>query len=182
MSWYLNSDNILENNQLPEVIDGDIFRVPYPVTFWQMSIQNVLFNGALPDVIDSPILRKPYPASLWYLEPELDNVLMNSLLPEELMPPVEAGAFYNATKLEYVRIPRSVTSIGWSAFKGTKLKEVCLSRNCQFDVDAFPKDCRIIFYEDMYDINYNIQVGGVNSYRTTEYITHDEDSWDSEIP
>lgn len=92
------------------------------------------------------------------------------------------GAFYEAENLEYVKIPKSVTSIGDHAFAGTKLKEVCLSRNCTFKRSTFPSDCKITFYEDMYDINYNISVGGVNSYRTTEYVTHDEESWDSEIP
>ena len=29
---------------------------------------------------------------------------------------------------------------------------------------------------------YTLSVGGVNSYRTTDHITHDEESSDSEIP
>jgi hypothetical protein len=124
----------------------------------------------------------PYPASLWYLDYE-DWILLTVLLPKPILSPLEeSGAFYNAESLKYVKIPRTVTSIGIESFKGTKLKKVCISRNCKYYPSSFPSDCQIIFYEDMYDINYNITVGGVNSYRTTEYVTHDEESWDSEIP
>ena len=183
--WRLDSDDILTLNgedwsPFPEPVA--YLTPPYPATMWYLNVDDDLENALLPE----PTLKAfmyPYPASLWYLEDE-DLILLNVFLPDEILipPEPEGGAFYNAESLEYVKIPRTVTSIGVESFKGTNLKKVCISRNCKYYNTSFPSDCQVIFYEDMYDINYNITVGGVNSYRTTEYITHDEESWDSEIP
>ena len=148
---------------------------------WKMLQDYSLTNAGLPEPDDGPTFQYPYPASLWWYDEAVERV-RNIMIPDELFADPTGGAFYHAENLEYVKIPRSVTSIGQAAFEGTQVKEVCISRNCKFTKSAFPKDCKIIFYEDMYDTNYNITVGGVNSYRTTEYITHDEESWDSEIP
>ena len=167
---------------LASAIEGSYLTPPYPASFWYISSNNELTMALLPDKIPGSTLTYPYPASLWFLDETLNNTLNSIFLAKEIILPPEGGAFLNATKLEYVKIPKSVVFIGDEAFQGTQLKEVCLSRNCIFYREAFPEDCRIIYYEDMYDTNFNIQVGGVNSYRTTEYIVHDEESWDSEIP
>lgn len=92
------------------------------------------------------------------------------------------GAFLNATELEYVKIPKSVESIGPYSFSGTKLQKVMISKNCSYSRSSFPAGCEVIFYEDQYDQNFDILVAGTNSYRTTETITHDEESTTCEIP
>jgi hypothetical protein len=92
------------------------------------------------------------------------------------------GAFLNARELEYIQIPKSVISIGAFAFQNTKLKKVMISKKCRYYPSSFPSDCEVLFYEDIYDQNYQITISGNNSYRFTETITHDEESETSEIP
>jgi hypothetical protein len=57
------------------------------------------------------------------------------------------GAFCDATDLEEIRIPPSVTRIGPYAFAGTKLKKVKIAYSCIFYDSSFPEDCEIEFYE-----------------------------------
>ena len=191
--WNLQSNDILTLNDeyynytLQPIVDESIGRddnvmltYPYPASFWFMAADQLTML-LLPIPINTPILVKPYPASFWWYEVP-DDRLENVLIPQELLQPLEGGAFLDAENLEFVKIPRSVTSIGWQSFQGTKLKKVCISRNCKYYSSSFPKDCEVVFYEDMYDMNYNITVGGVNSYRTTEYVTHDEESETCDIP
>lgn len=183
--WRLDSDDILTlNNEdwspFPEPLD--YLTPPYPATIWYVDTDYDLKNALLPE----PTLKAfmyPYPASLWYLEDE-DLILLNIFLPDEILipPEPEGGAFYNAESLEYVKIPRTVTSIGPDSFNGTKLKKVCISRNCKYYPSSFPSGCEVTFYEDMYDEKYRITVSGKNSYRYTDTITHDEESTTSEIP
>lgn len=98
------------------------------------------------------------------------------------IPPFVGGAFYNVEELEQVYIPPSVTSIGETTFQGTHVSEVCISRECQYAATSFPEGCRITFYEDLYDSEYQIYVGGTNSYRVTNTSIHDEESTTCEIP
>lgn len=178
--WRLDSDNDLVTLLFPEALDS--FTPPYPASMWYIDVDDDLENALLPEPTPKAFMY-PYPASLWYLEDE-DLILLNIFLPDELLipPEPEGGAFYNAESLEYVKIPRTVTSIGVESFKGTKLKKVCISRNCKYYNTSFPSDCEVIFYEDMYDEKYRITVSGKNSYRYTDTITHDEESTTSEIP
>lgn len=182
--WRLDSDDILTiNNEdwspFPEPME--YLTPPYPATMWYLDDDSDLKNALLPEKIPKAFMY-PYPASLWYLDDE-DWILLNMLLPEPILTPLEeSGAFYNAESLEYVKIPKTVTSIGMESFKGTNLKKVCISRNCKYYNTSFPSDCQVIFYEDMYDENYRIVVSGKNSYRCTDTITHDEESTTSEIP
>lgn len=191
--WELQNNDILTLNDeyynytLQPIVDESIGRndtvmltYPYPASFWQM-VADQLTTLLLPIPINTPTLVKPYPASFWWYEIP-DDRLENVLIPDELIVPPDGGAFLNAENLEYVKIPRSVTSIGWQAFQGTKLKKVCISRNCRYYKSSFPKDCEVIFYEDMYDEQYLIAVSGKNSYRYTDTITHDEESVTCEIP
>lgn len=178
-SWYLNEQYLIVNESLPQDIPGDIITPPYPASFWELNSDDMIVNGLLAVAIDSPILVYPYPASLWWLDD--DNILLNMLLPEPLEL-IANGAFLNAQSLEYVKIPKSVTSIGYYAFQGTKLKKVMLSKKCVFSSSAFPFGCEILFYEDQFDQNYDILIAGENSYRYEETITHDEESTTCEIP
>lgn len=175
-SWYLNNDNVIVQDDFPEPID--YLTPPYPVSMWRLDSDNDLVTALLSE--PSPSFTPPYPATVWYLDE--NKILLNIFLPDEPLMPPEGGAFYNAESLEYVKIPRTVTSIGPDSFNGTKLKKVCISRNCKYYSSSFPPDCEVIFYEDMYDENYRIVVSGKHSYRTAETTTHDEDSITSEIP
>ena len=183
--WRLDSDDILTlNNEdwspFPEPLAN--LTPPYPATMWYLGVDDDLENALLPEPTPKAFMY-PYPASLWYLEDE-DLILLNIFLPDEILipPEPEGGAFYNAESLEYVKIPRTVTSIGVESFKGTNLKKVCISRNCKYYNTSFPSDCEVIFYEDMYDENYRIVVSGKHSYRYTETVTHLEDSVSQENP
>lgn len=181
-AWYLNRDDELDNTDLPESTGDENFVSPYPASLWYLDVDNTLENKLLPESTASKFVY-PYPASLWYLD-DNDLILLNVLLPDELIipPEHEGGAFYNAENLEYVKIPRTVTSIGVESFQGTNLKKVCISRNCKYYKTSFPDDCEVIFYEDMYDENYRIVVSGKHSYRYTETVTHFEDSVSEENP
>lgn len=183
--WRVSDDKLTLNSDdwqpLPNEVEGSTLTPPYPASFWYMGGDGELTMLLLPESINTNTFVYPYPVSLWWYDAEVDR-LRNMLLPDELIVPPDGGAFLNAENLEYVKIPKSVTSIGWQAFQGTKLKKVCISRSCKYYSSSFPKDCEVVFYEDMYDMNYNITVGGVNSYRTTEYVTHDEESETCEIP
>lgn len=178
--WRLDSDNDLVTLLFPEPLAN--FTPPYPASMWYVDVDDDLENALLPEPTPKAFMY-PYPASLWYLEDE-DLILLNIFLPDEILipPEPEGGAFYNAESLEYVKIPRTVTSIGVESFKGTKLKKVCISRNCKYYNTSFPSDCEVIFYEDMYDENYRIVVSGKHSYRYTETVTHLEDSVSQENP
>ena len=182
MSWYLNEDDRLTLEQLPQTSIDVILSPPYPDSFWRLNESDILTmgGGLIPEPFDTPILTYPYPASLWYLDDAY--LLKNSMLPEEIIVPPDGGAFMNAQSLECVKIPKSVTSIGLQAFYGTKLTEVMISKKCSYYSTSFPVGCRVLFYEDQYDQNFDILVAGTNSYRTTETITHDEESTTCEIP
>ena len=148
MSWYLNEVDRLTLEQLPQTMPDVILSSPYPASFWRLNDSGklTLGEGLMPEPINTPMLVYPYPASLWYLND--DYLLKNSLLPDEIIVPPEGGAFMNAQSLEYVKIPKSVTSIGLQAFYGTQLKEVMISKNCSYYATSFPIGCRVLFYED----------------------------------
>ena len=185
-SWEMTQDNILVNYGMCEEISGALFVVPFPASFWRLnSVDMLTLNSEhwspLPEPDDGPTFQYPYPASLWWYDEVVDRV-RNIMIPDELIADPTGGAFYHAENLEYVKIPRSVTSIGQAAFEGTQVKEVCISRNCKYSKSSFPKDCKVIFYEDMYDENYKVVVSGKHSYRYTETETHFEDSVTEENP
>ena len=177
--WHLINGELVYDG-MPEPME--YLTPPYPASMWYVDVDDDLENALLPEPTPKAFMY-PYPASLWYLEDE-DLILLNIFLPDELIipPEPEGGAFYNAESLEYVKIPRTVTSIGVESFQGTNLKKVCISRNCKYYKTSFPDDCEVIFYEDMYDENYRIVVSGKHSYRYTETVTHSEDSVSQEIP
>lgn len=201
--WYLNISDRLSIDELPgNIIGGPVLSTStppmygYPATYWhydfvtdKLILNNVCYSYFMSIPIvdenrsrnDFVPLTNPYPASFWWYDEEVVR-LRNVLIPDALLMPEPTGAFYNAESLESVKIPMSVTSIGWDSFAHTKLKEVMLSRNCKFSTSAFPPGCRVLYYEDMYDQNYNITVEGTESFRCTETVTHDEESTTCEIP
>lgn len=180
MSWYLNQQDIIVHDGLAQEIPGDVITPPYPASFWYLDSDGLIKNEMLCESIDTPLFTYPYPASLWWLSE--DDLLLNMLLPEPLPLPPVGGAFYNAESLEYVKIPKSVKSIGLEAFKGTKLKSVMIPRGCSYGMTTFPMDCEIHFYDDVYDVNYEITISGTESFRITETVVHDEESTTCEIP
>jgi len=184
--WRLNSVDIPTLNSehwspLLEPDDDFLFTEPYPTSFWFVDEVPEVSFFKLPESDDGPTFQYPYPASLWWYDEVVDRV-RNIMIPDELFADPTGGAFYHAENLEYVKIPRSVTSIGQTAFEGTQVKEVCISRTCKYSKSSFPKDCKVIFYEDMYDENYRIVVSGKHSYRYIETVAHSEDSTTDEIP
>lgn len=60
--------------------------------------------------------------------------------------PLRVGAFANATKLKYVRIPETVKKIGEYAFRNTALTSVTIARDCEYYPTSFPDGCAINFY------------------------------------
>lgn len=83
MSWYLDSNNKLTHDALPEPIDS-LYSEPYPATFWRLNANNILTLNSedwkpFPEPIYD-ILTPPYPATMWYLDNK--NKLRNALLPE----------------------------------------------------------------------------------------------------
>lgn len=169
-AWYMNSSELIVNNMLPYA--GSWVR-PYPASMWFLNNEQLVINSLMPNRIG---WEKPYPASMWYYDEEL-GYLTNSFLPDELDIPEERdGAFKNCSNLHYVRIPRSVQEIGPEAFAGTALTKVCISRQCRYSPGSFPNGCIIIFYEDLYDVDYDEFVAGVNAFRSTEIHPYDESS------
>ena len=59
---------------------------------------------------------------------------------------IDVGAFANATKLKYVRIPESVKKIGEYAFRNTLLTSVTIARDCEYYPTSFPDGCVVNFY------------------------------------
>ena len=95
----------------------------------------------------------------------------------ELTPPLElSGAFEGCENLHFVRIPKSVKKIGDHAFTRTALECVMVSKSCRYSINSFPQNCEILFYEDMYDINYEEYIAGVNNFRSTNVMPYDESS------
>ena len=83
MSWYLDNNNLLVHDDLPEPIE-DVFSEPYPATFWRLDSDSKLtLNNEDWSPFPEPMayLTPPYPATMWYLDE--DNKLMNVLLPDE---------------------------------------------------------------------------------------------------
>lgn len=101
----------------------------------------------------------------------------------ELTPPLElSGAFEGCENLHFVRIPKSVKKIGDHAFTNTALERVMISKSCRYSINSFPQNCEILFYEDMYDINYEEYILGRNNYRRTDTSVPESDEDTSEIP
>lgn len=176
-NWYMNSRDVITADIIPVAID---WQQPYPVGKWYMDDENQLTASGIPAPLS---WSKPYPATMWYFDDELDH-LFNSMIPLEItIPPGVVGAFQNCRNLHFVKIPRSVTKIGQSSFEGTALTKVCISRNCVYSPSSFPDGCEVIYYEDLYSINYNEYVEGPNAFRSTEIIPFDESSEEQpEIP
>lgn len=169
-AWYINSRDVITNGIIPRPIG---WQPPYPTGKWYINEEVRLTASGIPDRIK---WTKPYPASVWYLDDELDH-LFNSMIPLPLSAPIpRPGAFENCSNLHFVRIPRSVKKIGDTAFAGTALTVVCISKFCSYLYSSFPEGCEIIYYEDMYDINYEEFIAGLNNFRSTDIIPYDESS------
>ena len=57
-----------------------------------------------------------------------------------------SGAFYNATSLSQITIPKSVKYIGTYAFQGTNLTSVTIANDCTYSATSFPSGCTVKFY------------------------------------
>lgn len=58
------------------------------------------------------------------------------------------GAFKNCINLQSIDIPRSVKHLGRYTFSNTSLKEVTISRDCEYYSTTFPMGCVIHFYDE----------------------------------
>lgn len=137
-SWYLDSNNLLLHDDLPEPIEG-LFSEPYPATFWRLDSNDILtLNSEDWSPFPEPMnyLTPPYPATMWYLDE--NNKLMNALLPDIL----PMGAFALTTELQEIRLPESLEEIGPEAFYGSAIKRVIIPNNtCTYYSTSFPPDC-----------------------------------------
>lgn len=175
-AWYMNSQQIISAEAVPASLG---WSAPYPYGVWFMQSDSVLHASGMPDRLR---WSRPYPATVWYFDEELDHVF-NSMIPLELTPPLELpGAFEGCENLHFVRIPKSVKKIGNHAFTGTALECVMISKSCRYSFNSFPQNCEILFYEDMYDINYEEYILGRNNYRRTDTSVSESDEDTSEIP
>ena len=172
-SWYLNNDNEIVQDDFPEPIN--YLTPPYPASLWRFDSNNILtLNNEDWSPFPEPIeyLTPPYPATMWYLDEE--DGLVNSLLPEALnqfTPPYPAslwyydadwgclrtsiqpealplGAFANCHRLEYIKIPENVKSLGKETFKNTNLIEVTIADDCTYSEHTFPPGCQVKHYSD----------------------------------
>ena len=139
MSWYLDSNNKLTHDALPEPIDS-LYSEPYPATFWRLGSDNKLtLNSEDWNPFPEPIydiLTPPYPATMWYLNET--NKLKNALLPDIL----PMGAFSRTTELEMIRLPESLEEIGREAFYGSGIRSVTIPNNqCTYYATSFPPGC-----------------------------------------
>ncbi len=111
------------------------------------------------DMPDAPekAMSKPYPKALWRID---DDIPYHELLPLEK----PSGAFMNAVKLEYVRIPTSVQKIGRYAFTNTALRKVSIPSDCEYSETSFPENCLIEFYGESKKIAEYGQLYDSNGY------------------
>ena len=157
MSWYLDTDNRLNNADLGK--EGNAgFVSPYPYTFWttMSSTDSTLTlnrDSATPPFKvmryaivdeeanrnDNQMLTYPYPASFWYMGS--DNKLNLSLIKASM----SLGAFARCKQLTEVILPESLTSIGEEAFAESGLRSVTIPNdNCTYYSTSFPEDCTVI--------------------------------------
>lgn len=138
MSWYLDSNNLLVHDDLPEPIESN-FTIPYPASFWRLDSDDILtLNGEDWAPFPEPMnyLTPPYPATMWYLDE--NNKLMNILLGG----PLPNGAFANNPNLTEVVLPSTLSSIGRESFAWTGLSSVTIPNNqCTYYSTSFPEGC-----------------------------------------
>ena len=167
MSWYLNDNDKLTNDNLPEAIVSDLITnddsgspyYGYPALFWTLDSNNILTENkptATPPLIpqigaivdeetgrnDNEMLTPPYPASFWYYDEDKQRLSML------LFPDAPGGAFTGCTRLAYISIPESVKEIGYRAFAETALTKVRIARDCVYDPTSFPEGCEIWYYDE----------------------------------
>lgn len=64
-TWYLQSNNKLSNNQLPEPIEGELFSAPYPASFWHYDNDlDRLTYYLLPEPLDKDVYAIERPAQI----------------------------------------------------------------------------------------------------------------------
>lgn len=82
--WWLNENDRLTRNEVPQYSTDELLSPPLPATFWRLNSNNILtLNSDDWSPFLNPIneiLTPPYPASLWYLD--RNRILTNMLLPE----------------------------------------------------------------------------------------------------
>jgi hypothetical protein len=142
MSWYLDSNNLLVHDDLPEPIENNL-TPPCPASFWRLDSNDILTLNSedwapFPEPME--YLTPPYPASMWYLDE--NNKLMNALLPDKL----KVGAFSNNMNLKSVYIPPSVKRIGPYSFMNTALTKVKIATECTYGEETFPPGCVVNHY------------------------------------
>lgn len=74
MSWYLNENDILKNDSLPDSLPTG-FNYPYPATFWSLNNKKVLTLFLLPKPVGGDDV------GAWYLDE--NDILKNIALPEQ---------------------------------------------------------------------------------------------------
>ncbi|MDE5771373.1 MAG: leucine-rich repeat domain-containing protein [Ruminococcus sp.] len=137
---------IIQNNKLTNTtfitdFPTKFIVLPFPKLLWRVE-NGRLTHEFLPDEISEKTVTKPYPKALWRID---DDILYHELLPLEK----PSGAFMNAVRLEYVRIPESVRKIGRYAFAGTALRKVKIPSDCEYYETSFPENCAVEFYENI---------------------------------
>lgn len=135
--WIIDNDYGLINEDFYIVKDSPQITLPCPSSYFRIE-NGVITNSLIPDLCQ-------YSGRLntqWYIDSNL-GLTTNVLITSSLM-----GAFANAKKLSEVIIPKSCKKIGRYSFRNTSLREVVISRDCEYYPTSFPEGCRVKFYPD----------------------------------
>lgn len=125
MSWYLDNNNRLTNDDLPESISGGPIlststppMYGYPATFWhydgeagKLVLNNVCYTYFdVPPIVDAEagrddyaVLTSPYPASFWYLDETSKlhlTLLPTPIISATLVKPYPASFWYIDEELD----------------------------------------------------------------------------------
>lgn len=132
--------------------------IAYSVEVGMQYVQWYIYDDGFPRNDDAELFPKdfsePYPKAMWRITNGYnDGFPFNELMPDI---PRATGAFRNADKLERVKIPISVKTIGAEAFKGTALQRVRIAADCTYGEQSFPAGCVVTRYpDDRYDQLYD---------------------------
>ena len=137
----------------------DFPSITYTAYVWEM----IDGEPRIEDMPDDAEYTLPMPKSQWRIQSGYnDGFPFNELMPNV---PRTAGAFQGADKLNRIKIPISVKTIGPAAFKDTALQRVRIAADCTYGEQSFPAGCVVTRYpDDRYEQLYDCDGKAVLDY------------------